>query len=482
MNIKRRTMLSAGLASLSSLALAKNAVANTTESNAFDGTYDVIVIGTGAAGSSAAARASELGLKVLVLEKLRIGGGSTIICNGGFAICGTDIQKAKGIEDSPELFEKEMLQLGKVNDPVVVHRFVNETLPTYKWAKNLGVEFHDVTTGAGMSVPRQHMTKTPQMLKVFNDLAKKNGATFLYGTPAKRLITDSTGRVIGVQAEKGKKTLRFKALKGVVIAAGGWARSEDLLRRFSPKAEKAMKLGGLGNSGDGSKMAWALGADLLDVSYTKPTFGFNPTTSTSAFVMYNGAIIVNTNGERFVDESLPYKTLGEITLEQPNGLGIQVYDAGIHEIAQKDPLANTDYLKKNGELHQADTLQELAAKLGIPADNLTKAVAEYNRGIEKHADRFGRTSLTAGGGKLLPIQKAPFYGFKATSVLLSTYCGPKINENAQVISILGEPIPGLWAAGEGTGGIHGAAYMSGTSVGKAVVFGRLAAENIAAQK
>lgn len=267
-----------------------------------------------------------------------------------------------------------------------------------------------------------------------------------------------------------------------MIAAGGWARSEDLLRRFSPAAEKALKLGGIGNSGDGSKMAWALGADLLDVSYTKATYGFNPKTKTSAFVMYNGAMMVNLNGERYADESRPYKELGDMTLAQPEGIGVQIYDAAIHEEARKDPLARTDTLKKNGELYSADTIEGLAKAMGLPADKLAATVRAYNEGLAKGADAFGRTSLSAGNGKPAPIVKAPFYGFRATAVLLSTYCGPKIDSQARVINIFGEPIEGLWAAGEGTGGLHGAAYMSGTSVGKAVVFGKIAAESIAGKQ
>lgn len=333
-----------------------------------------------------------------------------------------------------------------------------------------------------MSVPRQHMTKTSQMLKVFHDFARSKGAVFHLNTAAERLVTNVAGRVVGVTARSGKKTRTFGAKRGVVIAAGGWARGEDLLRRFSPAAEKALKLGGLGNTGDGSKMAWALGADLLDVSYTKATYGFNPKTKTSAFVMYQGAVIVNKEGLRFADESRPYKELGEIVMTQPDGIGYQVYDAAIHEEAQKDPLAKTDRLKEAGELHSADTLEALAEKIGVPPKALVETVAAYNRGIASGADAFGRTSLSAGGGKPSPIERPPFYAFAATACLLSTYCGPKIDARARVRTVFDEPIPGLFAAGEGTGGFHGAAYMSGTSVGKAVIFGKIAAESAAAEK
>ena len=477
-NTSRRSFLKIGLAATAGsvgFAQAKPVF----EPETFDKEADVVIIGTGAAGSSAAARCAQLGLKVIVLEKLAVGGGSTTICNGGFAVSCTDIQERKGIKDSPELFEKELLAMGKVNDPELVHTYVQSTLPTYQWIRGLGVEVNDVTTGAGMSVPRQHMVPPQQMLSIFREIVEKAGGEYFFRTAAKRLIVDKDGRVTGVEAQARKKTVTFRAKKGVVIAAGGWARSEDLLRRFSPSAEKALKLGGLGNTGDGSKMAWALGADLLDVSYTKATYGFNPKTKSSAFVMYNGAIMVNLNGERYADESRPYKELGDLTLAQPDGIGVQLYDATIHNEAQKDPLARTDNLKKNNELYTAETIEDLAKAMGLPPEKLAATVKAYNDGLQKGADAFGRTSLSAGNGKPTPIVKAPFYGFRATAVLLSTYCGPKIDSRARVINIFGEHIEGLWAAGEGTGGLHGAAYMSGTSVGKAVVFGKLAAESIA---
>ena len=205
---KRAAALS-GAASLATFAPLRLSAAET--SPVFDETADLVVIGTGAAGSAAAARAAQLGLSVIVLEKLRTTGGSTAVCNGGFAICGTYLQKAAGIDDSPELFEKELLAMGKVNDPELVRTYVTECLPVYEWCKALGVEFGAPTTGAGMSVPRQHMTKTSQMLKVFQDFARSKGAVFHLNTPAERLVTNASGRVVGVLARAGHKTRTFGA-------------------------------------------------------------------------------------------------------------------------------------------------------------------------------------------------------------------------------------------------------------------------------
>ena len=177
----RRSFLKLGLAATAGgvgLAQAKPVF----EPASFDKETDVVIIGTGAAGSSAAARCSQLGLKVIVLEKMPVGGGSSVLCNGGFAVCCTDVQERKRIKDSPELFEKELLTMGKVNDPELVHTFVTASLPTYKWMRGLGVEVNDVTTGAGMSVPRQHMTRPPQMLGIFREITEKAGGQYLFKT------------------------------------------------------------------------------------------------------------------------------------------------------------------------------------------------------------------------------------------------------------------------------------------------------------
>ncbi len=448
----------------------------------WDEEFDVVVVGSGAAGSAAALRSVELGLSVVLLEKLPVTGGSSTICNGGTAWAGTDMQKARGIVDSAQLFVDEMMKVGNgINERPLVEAYVANGLETYQWLKALGVEFRDVTTGAGMSVPRQHLVIPPQMLKTLNDKAKAKGAKFVLRTAAERLIRDDKGRVIGVQAKRGNQLIHYRARKGVVMAAGGFARSKELLRRFAPAVENALVLSGLGNAGDGTRMAWAAGADLVDLPYIKATFGFHPVTKTSAFVFYNGAIIVNKNGDRFTDESKPYKLLGDDALAQKDGIGFQVYDSKIRVVAQKDLLANTDVIEGKGELFSAPTLRELAQKIGVPADRLENAVRSYNEGIAKKADAFGRTSLSAGGGQPVAITQAPFYAFASTAVLLSTYCGPRINTRAQVLDVFGEAIEGLYAAGEGSGGVHGAAYMSGSSLGKGLVFGRLAAQAMAAK-
>jgi fumarate reductase flavoprotein subunit len=217
--------------------------------------------------------------------------------------------------------------------------------------------------------------------------------------------------------------------------------------------------------------------------YIKATFGFAPNPNSIqndfALVFYKGAIIVNKDGKRFVNESISYKLVGDAALLQPDALGFQIYDAAIRAEAMKDPLNAIEALEKNGKVFSGQTLAEVAQKIKIPAQALEQAVKTYNDNVAKGVDpQFGRTTLVASFGKPVPIDKPPFYGFPSTAVILGTYGGILTNDRVQVLDVFGKPIPGLYAAGEIMGGVHGAAYMTGTAFGKALIFGRLAANEL----
>jgi fumarate reductase flavoprotein subunit len=180
-----------------------------------------------------------------------------------------------------------------------------------------------------------------------------------------------------------------------------------------------------------------------------------------------------------VNESKSYKLLGDAALQQPDGVGIQIFDSAIREDADKDPFSDVKPLEKKNFIYSAPTLAELAKKVGLTAATLEETVREYNANVDKGVDpQFGRQTLVAGYGTPVKIEKAPFYAFPSTAVVIGTYGGALVNEKAQVLDIFGNPIPKLYAAGEVTGGVHGAAYMTGTAFGKAIIFGRIAAKNI----
>ena len=447
---------------------------------------DVVVIGGGAAGLSAANAAAEGGASVILLEKMPFLGGSTVLSGGAISFAGTDMQKERGIVDSTELFYQEMMREGRnKNIPELVQAYMDNQLDTFYWLKEQGVEFVDVGQGGGMSVPRAHYVNTVQFINALAAAAESKGVDILKNTKAVKLLTEpGTKEVIGVLAEKDGQEVTYLARKGVVLASGGFGRDSGLLEKFVPVMAGAMGMVGAGSTGDGLRMAWELGADIVDMPYIKATFGMHPegkTINDLALTYYSGAIIVNQNGERFVDESINYKAVGDAALAQPGAIAYQIYDAKIRAEATKDPLTPLFDLEDKGMVYKADTLEELAALIDVPAENLKATVERYNSYAEQGFDpECGRASLNAGSGKLVKITEGPFYAFPSTGVIFGTYGGILIDSSARVIDVYGKVIPSLYAAGEVTGGVHGAGYMTGTAVGKAVIFGRIAGLSVIA--
>ena len=454
----------------------------------WDQDADVVIVGAGGAGLAAAVQISGQKKSVILLEKMPTYGGSSLICGGQLAFAGTDMQAAENVKDSNELFYKDLMKVGEnQNVPALVKAYVDNQLETYNWLKKAGVKFVKLGVASGMSVPRSHTVVPADLLKILNDAAKAHGVKFMMETAASRLVVDEkTGKVRGVQAAKGGKTLYYGAKKGVILTSGGFSLNKELLAKFVPAMAFSKAMVGRGCNGDGLKMAWAMGADIKDMPYIKATFGFDLEAQTIkddfSLVFYQGAIIVNKDGKRFVNESISYKLVGDAALVQKDAMGFQIYDAAIRKAAANDPLARTDSLEKKNRIQSADTLKELAQKIGVSADALEATVREYNDGVDKGSDALGRKTLVAAFGKPVKIETAPFYAFPSTAYILGTYGGILTNEKAEVVDVFGQTVAGLYAAGEVSGGVHGAAYMTGTAFGKALIFGRIAAKSVLAQK
>ena len=451
--------------------------------------HDVIVVGAGMAGHCAALEAARLGASVVLLEKMPAYGGSTAMCGGAFAFAGTRVQEEQGIADTPELLEQDLLACGHhANDPQVVHAYAEHQHNAYRWLVSLGLDFDNVTLNGGQSMPRLHSLDPKHMLRVLHRALRDAGGEFRANANARRLLTsgeDAERRVIGVELENGE---RLMAQGGVVIATGGFSRSRELVARFAPHLVDARPMGGEGNTGDGLRMAWALGADMVDMGFTKGTFGAPAATPLAGkekiapylvHTMYKGGIVVNTDGHRFVDESLSYKLIGEECLKQPGRIGVQVFDQRIMDQSAPFPTVD-DYNSalEAGLIQRAETLDDLAGLVGVPAEALKDTVARYNAAAEgRGGDEMGRDCLTAGYGTVPTLSAAPFYGIACTTGLNSTYCGLRTDAGARVMDVFGQPIPGLYATGEVMGGLHGASYLSGSSLAKGCIFGRLAAQD-----
>ncbi len=441
--------------------------------------WDVIVAGGGLAGYAAALEAADAGARTLLVEKQADTGGSSRISAGFFAFADTPLQRAQGIVDSAALLAQDLAAVGGPDtDPALLHAYAEGQGGLYDWLTALGVRFTALELSAGQSVPRSHWTDGAAMLGPLADEARRRGVATLTGTAVHRLCRDAAGRVDGVLLQRDGATRPCPARGGVVLATGGFSRSEELMAVFAPQQAPALRVGGAGSTGDGLRMAWAMGAGFRDMGHIKGTFGTHPAGGNERLELllgfYVGAIIVNTHGQRFADESQPYKLLGDACLQQPGALAFQIFDRRMIERSQPG-VALFDFAPAlaDGKMIAADTIEALAGRCGIAPDALAATVALYNQGVASGRDtQFGRDGLCNHQGALAPIEAPPFYAYPSTSVVLATYCGLTTDAEGQVRDVFGAPIPGLYAAGEITGGFHGRAYMTGSALGKAAFFGR----------
>lgn len=470
----------------------RDKVAAATHDAAWDEITDVIVIGGGLAGHCAALAAAEAGVQVWLIEKQPQIGGSTVLSSGYFAFAGTDLQARAGIQDSGEALYQALREVGEhQNCEELVHAYVDHQIDAYHWLRAQGVAFGNVIMSSGQSVARSHSTLPREVIAALARQVQSNGAiTTLTQCAAERLVRAGPDQpVAGVIVRMRGQLRALGARKGVVLACGGFSMSEELLRLFAPNQAKALRYGGPGNTGDGIRMAWRLGAGFADMGYVKGTFGSHPQAdhsqhwTQSILAVYRGAIVVNRQGTRFVDESVSYKLLGDAVLMQPEAIGYQIFDQTVMDRSSPGvALFDFEPALKLGLLMQADTLGELADRVGIARTALSATVGRYNGFVAAgHDADFGRNSLSSGGGALTKIERPSFYAFCSTSMVLATYCGLTVDPTTRVLDVFGEPIAGLYAAGEMTGGFHGVAYMTGTSLGKCAVFGRIAGRNAAAR-
>ncbi|GLY91836.1 FAD-dependent oxidoreductase [Actinoallomurus iriomotensis] len=447
--------------------------------------YDVVVLGGGLAGAAAAAQATEEGARVLLAEKRAVLGGSSVLSAGLTAFAGTDEQRAAGIDDGPDLLRGDLVEVGAHRpDESLIDTYCAEQTGTYHWLRSHGAVFGAPRAASGQSVPRSHPVDVAALIDSLTRRARARGAELRHRSRARRLLMDGD-HAAGVSLD-GPGGVSEVPASAVVIATGGFVRNPRLLAAFAPAMERALKAGGDANTGDGLLMGCKAGAGLADMPYVKGTFGIFPWPSPAEgghgiLAVYKGAIAVNGEGHRFVDESRPYKEIGDACLAQPEGIAFQIMDDSV--LAQTDPeVAIYDFAPRlaAGQARRADTLAGLADALGIPADALEAGVADYNGRLERgEPDAFGRATLSGGVGTPRPIQGPPYYGYPCTTVLLSTYCGLTVDPAAHVLDVFGETIPGLYAAGEVTGGFHGAGYVTGTSLGKSAIFGRIAGREAA---
>ena len=448
-------------------------------SSSLPASADVIVVGCGAAGLSAAIEAADLGAEVLVLESQPESAGSTRRSAGYAVFCETDLEPGS----AAEIYEDLLHAHHDDHDEALVRRYVEAAPGAYVRLRELGVDFARTFQFAHMHRPWGHEVASEGLnggAELGNRLeraARQRSIAIATSARARRLLVEGS-RVAGIAIETTDGMREVIARKGVVLASGGFTRNADMVRNYGPPGTEAiLPITGLGSLGDGLKMALALGADTAYIAAgVAPTGPADPKTGHGAMLVYSGAVILNREGRRFCDESGLYNDISWAALKQPEALILQIYDTAVRDAHLGTMLGRT--LKGYDEA-SADTLPGLmsllAEECGLDEAAAVASIESYNEAVSAGRDPgFGRLHLVGTSGKAPPIDKPPFYGIVTVPGTTHFNGGLKIDAEMRVIDVFGEPIPGLYAAGEVTGGFHGKGYLSGTHVGMALIFGQIA--------
>lgn len=456
-------------------------------------TADVIIIGAGGAGLAAAVTAHQDGASVIVVEKMPKVGGNTILAGGALNAVDEGSETAIANKDSVELHYTQTLEGGdNQGDPALVRTMVDSAWDGVKWLKGLGMEFKPgVFTVTGGMWPRAHKPVEPVGSGFFKTydayIAANENIEIMLNTKAEEITVDESGRVTGITAtgETGNQVI-LRANKGVIVATGGFGKNIELRQKYNKLwpdlSDKVKSTNHEGATGDAIPMLEPLNANFVQMENIQLLpLGDPKTGSLSGNIEFDveRRIFINKEGNRFVNEGGRRDDMTLALFEQPDNYMWIVMDSDCYptgdELNNFNESAND--LIAQGRAVKADTLEELAETLGVPAENLVASVENFNKNVEsKTEDEFGRTLYST------PIDTAPYYAAPRVPTVHHTMGGVQINTDAQVLTTEGKVIPGLYAAGEVTGGIHGANRLGGNALTDTVVFGRIAGKSAAAGK
>ena len=408
---------------------------------------------------------------------------------GDFAIAGSDEQKEAGIEDSPDIFYEDMINVcGAVSE--LARAYVDNQLYAYRMLKEQGIKFPGVIPFPGHTRNRclgWLSGMGPKLVKALEDRAIKRGVEVLLRHRAIRLITDpQTGRVIGLKVSVKDDTKNFKAKRAVILATGGFGRNREMVAEYAPEMVDAIPLMPVGHQGDGLKMGLAVGAATKDIGIAvAPSFPVCIETHSNALVViFWGGIMVNVGGKRFYDESCSEGYFGFMTgagMSQAGGVYWVVYNDEIIEEMRNNVAKVQVKDIERCKRYKANNIEELGKSAGIDARGLKETIDRYNSDIdsEGYDTVFGRKFQFGFERPLVKIDTPPFYAIKCVTSTTSLKGGLKINGHSQVINQYGEIIPGLYAAGEVTGGLFTKIYLSGVMSSESMTFGIIAGRNAA---
>ena len=486
---------------------------------------DVVVIGAGGAGMTAAMTAADAGQKVVILESQAMVGGNSARATGGMNAAKTvyqdenEFDQAAGVEktlataaekyadnetitalaktvseqwaayqanptgyfDSVELMELDTMVGGKgINDPELVKTLCEGTADAIDWLDENGITLHNVSSFGGASVKRIHRPVNEEgkvvsvgayMIPLLQENCEKRGIDIVLNTTVDTILTDANGAAVGVSGtDKDGNTVVVNA-KSVILATGGFGANLDMVTQYKPELAGFMTTNAAGAQGQGIEMATAIGAGIVDMDQIQihPTVEANTAALITEGLRGDGAILVNANGERFIDEVGTRDVVSAAEIAQPGSYSWLIVDQAMVDASS----VIQGYIKK-GYTKTGATYEELAKELDVDPATFANTMETWNSYVEaKNDPDFGRTSFAN------PLNNGPYYAIKVTAGVHHTMGGVTINSATEVLKEDGTVIPGLFAAGEVTGGVHGANRLGGTAVADFVVFGRIAGESAA---
>ena len=515
----KAALTAAGLNAEDYMTKAEDAVAE-------DATYDVdvVIVGAGGAGMTAALTASEYGAKVIIVESQAAVGGNSVRATGGMNAGDTPTQDTNtfgenaGVEavlknaaayadnaeiaklteevtnqwaayqqnptgyfDTEELMQLDTMIGGKgINDPELVETLAEDSSEGIEWLKNYNIDLCNVGAFGGASVKRIHRPVNAEgktvsvgayMIPLMEDACEADeDITILLETTANEIVMVD-GKAAGVVCTgKDGNTVTINA-KAVILAAGGFGANLEMVASYKPELEGFMTTNAPGIKGQGIEMAIAVGAATVDMEQIQihPTVQFDTAALITEGLRGDGAILVNAEGKRFIDEVGTRDVVSAAEIAQTGSYSWLVVDQRMLDASS----VIAGYVKK-GFVFTGATYEELAAQIGVPAEAFAETMNAWNGYVAaKNDPDFGRVSFAN------PLDTAPFYAIKVTAGVHHTMGGVKINDDTEVIDVNGNVIPGLYAAGEITGGVHGANRLGGNAVSDFVVFGRIAGEEAA---
>lgn len=437
--------------------------------------YDVIIVGSGGAGMTAAIEAKDAGMNPVILEKMPMAGGNTSKASAGLNASETSVEKSQGVTDSNDKFYEETLKGGGgTNDKELLRYFVDHSAAAVDWLAQNDIVLDNLTTTGGMSVSRTHRPHDGSAVGAYlvkgleENISKRDIPVFVNSDVTK--INEKDGKVSGVEVKIEGETKQVDS-KAVVVTTGGFGANQKMIAKYRPDLKDYVTTNAAGSTGDGIEMISALGGALVDMDKIQihPTVFQKTGYLVSESIRGEGAILVNKEGNRFFNEMDTRDKVSAAELKQDGKYAYAIFGEGT-----KDKVKAVDqYISKNMVV-EADNVEELAKKLDIKPEELKATVTKWNKAVaDKKDSEFGRTT-----GMTNDISEK-VYAIKVAPGIHHTMAGVKINTQTQVLKEDGQPIKGLYAAGEVTGGLHGGNRIGGNAVADIIIFGRQAGQESA---